>query len=84
MKQPIKRVSKGSRFRLGEPWQSDLIDFCAANYNAPETEIIRHALKAFISDRLNAEPEVRKRCEEARKKRLGANGDKIRVLPTGK
>jgi hypothetical protein len=35
-------------------------------------------------ERLAAEPELRKRFDEARRKRLGLNGDKIRLLPTSK
>jgi hypothetical protein len=76
--------SKGFRLDLGEPWASDLIDFCAVHFKAPATEVIREALDEFIQGRLNAEPAVRKRFDEARKKRLGATGQNIRVLPSGK
>jgi hypothetical protein len=37
-----------------------------------------------MADRFDKEPEVKKRYDEARKKRLGLAGEKIRVLPTGK
>ncbi len=81
----MARASKGARLELGEPWTSDLADFCAAHYGAPEKHIIRAALEFFIKDRLAAEPEVRKRFEEARKRRLGAaGGANIKVMPTSK
>jgi hypothetical protein len=76
--------STGSRLNLGEPLASDLIDFCEAHRGAPEIRIIRDALRAFIDDRLSAEPELRKRFEAARKKRLGATDDKIRIMTTAK
>jgi hypothetical protein len=69
---------------LGEPWQTLLADFCAAHYNAPERDIIRAALDFFIKNRLDAEPEVRKRFEEAKRKRLGTPGEIVRVIPGGK
>ena len=62
--------SKALRLVLGEPWESKLADFCAAHYGAPQTNVIRHALDAFIGQRLKAEPEVKKRYEDARRKRL--------------
>jgi hypothetical protein len=79
------RPSKGARLDIGEPWMSDLADFCSAHYGAPEKHIIRAALEFFIQDRLIREPEVRKRFEDARKKRLGAKGGgNIAVMPSGK
>ena len=79
------RASKGARLDLGEPWTSDLADFCAAHYGPPEKNIIKEALTFFIQDQLAREPEVRKRFEDARKKRLGAaGGANIKVMPTGK
>jgi hypothetical protein len=72
--------SKGSRLALGEPWASDLADFCEAAWGAPEVRIVRAALEAFIRERLAAEPDLRKRFEDARRKRLGATDEKIRVI----
>jgi hypothetical protein len=80
----MARRSKGARSNLGEPWASDLADFCAAHYGVPEANIIRTALDAFIKERLEKEPEVRKRFEEARRRRLGALGANIKVMPTTK
>jgi len=73
------------RWKLREPLASDLLDFCEAHRGAPEHRIIADALRAFIDDRLQAEPELRKRFEEARRKRLGLiEGDNVTVLPTAK
>jgi hypothetical protein len=67
----MARASKGARFDLGEPWTSDLADFCAAAWGAPEKNIIKAALEMFIQDRLTKEPELKKRFDEARRKRTG-------------
>lgn len=74
----------GKRLGFPEPLASDFLDFRSANYNAAEMEVIREALREHIDRRLDAEPELRKRFDAARRKRLGLNGDKIRVLPTSK
>ena len=76
----MAKRSTGARFNLGEPWDSDLADFCEANFGAPATEIVRRAVKAFIDNHLEDEPALRERFHEARKKRLGANGDNIKLL----
>lgn len=80
----MSEKSKGFRLDLGEPLASDLADFCAAHFKAPATEVIREALSQFIQGRLNNEPSVKQRFEEARKARLGATGKNIRVLTTEK
>jgi hypothetical protein len=74
----------GFRLDLGEPWASDLADFCAANYKGSQTEVIREALAEHIKRRLSREPVLQSRFEEARKKRLGALADNVSVLRTGK
>jgi hypothetical protein len=74
----------GKRLAFPDPLASDFLDFRGANYNAAEMEVIREALREHIDRRLDAEPELRKRFEAARRKRLGSNGDNIRVLPAVK
>jgi len=74
----------GSRLNLGEPLASDLADFCVAHYRASEIEIVRVALRAFIDARLSAEPEMKKRFEEARAYRLGRSDPKVVALHKGK
>jgi hypothetical protein len=65
------------RLPLPEPLAGDLVDFCEAHYGAPEREVIRSALRAFIDSRLEAEPEMRKRYDAAKKTRLGLPTPKI-------
>jgi hypothetical protein len=67
---PNEKERGGFRLDLGEPWASDLTDFCAANYSGSKTEVIREALREHIQRRLN-EPEMRTRFDRARKERLG-------------
>ena len=71
----------GTRLGLDEPLASDLMDFCEAHRGAPEKRVVADALRAFIDERLSVEPELRKRFEEARRKRLGIKEDKIRLVP---
>jgi hypothetical protein len=71
------------RLQLGDPLAGDLADFCAAHYGAAEREIIRAALRAFIDSKLDAEPEVRKRYDAAKKLRLGGEPPKIVKLHPG-
>jgi len=80
----LANQSKGTRLGLGEPWQGLLADFCAAHYNAPERDIIRAALDFFIAAQLAAEPETKKRFDEARKKRLGQSADVVRLISPDK
>jgi hypothetical protein len=75
----MRKKSTGSRLNLGEPLSGDLSDFCEAHYGASETEIIRRALREFIDARLENEPTMRRRYEQARKTRL-AGKDNIRLL----
>jgi hypothetical protein len=80
----MAKLSTGARFNLGEPWDGDLQDFLAAHFGASATEVVRAALRMFIDDQLAKDPESKKRFDEVRRKRLGLNGDKIRLLPTAK
>ncbi len=65
---------------LGEELESRLADFCEAHYGSPQARIVREALDAFINSQLEKEPELRKRFEAARDKRLGLSGDKVRLI----
>lgn len=81
----MAKKTTGSRLQLGEPLASDLADFCEAHYGAPEIRIIREALRQFIDTRLGAEPEVARRFEEARRKRIGAlESGNVVALPRGR
>jgi hypothetical protein len=59
------------RLELGEPWASDLTDFCAANYGGSKTEVIREAIDEHIQRRLQ-EPGMKVRFDKERQKRLGS------------
>jgi len=67
----------GKRQGLGKEIDDLLADFCAAHFGAPATEIVRAAVRKFIRDSLENEPELNKRFEEARKIRLGSVPPKI-------
>jgi len=54
---------------IGGTLAEDLLDFCAANYRAPEIEVIREALEAHIKERLK-EPKILERFHAARERRL--------------
>ncbi len=76
--------STGSRNPFPEPLNSDFMDFCEAHRESPGNRIIQDALRAFIDERLSVEPELKKRFDEARRKRLGIlEGDNVTVLATG-
>jgi hypothetical protein len=72
--------SKGARSGLGEPIQGMLSDFCTAHYGASERDVIRAALDEFITQRLDLEPEMRKRFDDARKKRLGLGETVVKLV----
>jgi len=70
----MARQKTGARFRLGDPLDNDLADFCAANWNCSATEVLRDAVKAFIEAQLTANEGLQQRYADARKRRL-ALGD---------
>jgi hypothetical protein len=78
-----RKHSTNARNAYPEPLNADFLDFCEAHRGAPGNRIIQDALRAFIDERLKAEPELKKRFDEARRKRLGLmEGDNVTVLPT--
>jgi len=54
-----------------------LADFCVAHYGAPAIQIIREAVKSFISQRIAQEPELRSRYDAAKRERLSA---KLKII----
>jgi lipid A 4'-phosphatase len=70
--------------RLG--MERDLLDrvqdLREAYLGAPITRIVAEALEAFIAERLLTEPEVKRRYEEARRRRLGLASATVRLVPT--
>lgn len=73
-------MGKKSLIELGQDLNDSLIDFCEAHYGAPQSSVIRSALEFFIEEKLNSEPETRKRYEAAREKRIGCDVKNVRVL----
>ena len=76
-----RKKTTGSRYALGEPWDGMLADFSSAHFNAPESQVIRMAVAAFVEVELNRNPDVRSRYEKARAERLGAQGKVAHLKP---
>lgn len=70
-----------SRLGIKGPLLEDFMDFCEAHRGAPDHRIIQDALRAFIDERLAAEPELKKRFDEARRKRTGAAEAIVKLVP---
>lgn len=75
----MAKNSTDARLKLGEPWADKLKDFCSANYGCPQIEVIRAAIDELIDRRLDAEPEMRRRFDAARKRRVGG-GENVTVM----
>jgi hypothetical protein len=85
MRAMAKHEKLVGRWKLPESLFYELQDFSEAHRGAPDHRLIADALRAFIADRLDAEPELKKRFEEARRKRLGiAEGGNVTVLLSAK
>ncbi len=69
---------------LGNALRKSLDAFCEAHYNSSKTRVIREALKSFISDRLQAEPEMRRRYDAIFTGKLEGIGEKVSVLDVHK
>jgi hypothetical protein len=67
--QPRSEASPDILRMLGEPLGTELQDFCAVHYGAPEINVVREAVKTFISEQLAKEPEIKNRFEKLRKER---------------
>ena len=75
--------SKGSRLKLlgfDEELIERVQDFREGYFGAPEYRIVAEALEHFMRDRLEAEPEVRRRYEAARNARLAAKERRLRIV----
>lgn len=67
---------------IGGTLADDLTDFCAANYRAPEIEVIWEALQAHIQERLN-EPKMLERFNAARERRLRGQKKPMALVRNG-
>ena len=79
-----RTATTGSRFRLGEPWDTELAAFCAAVIDADRTKVVRHAVSAYIRKFIDENEGVRREYEKVRAEMIGAKSDKVTVLKTGK
>jgi len=70
------------RKEIGGTLADDLADFCAANYRAPDIEVIREALETHIKKRLE-EPKMLERFNAARDRRLRGEKKPLRLVPNG-
>jgi lipid A 4'-phosphatase len=61
-----------------------LQDIREAYFGASEQRIISEAIDCFIAERLRTEPEVKRRYEAARRRRLGLSGPAVRLVATDK
>lgn len=73
----LARTKTGARYRLGPDLMADLADFCAAQDNSPEIQVMRSAVREYIDRRLGAEPALKKQVKAARKARLAARGPNV-------
>jgi hypothetical protein len=83
----MSRPGSGSRLsQLG--WPDELVerftDFREGYLGAPEGRVLAEAVEYFMADRFLAEPEVKRRYEEARQRRLGNKGSVVKLVPNGK
>lgn len=79
----MAKTTTGARHRLGEPLASDLAAFCEASDGTLEIRVIRNAVRHYLDARLAAEPELRRRFDEARLRKIG-NGnatENVVVMP---
>lgn len=78
-----RKTTTGSRYKLGEPYDSLLADYCAANYGAPRIQVIREAVQEVILARLKSDPVMNERFKHEREKRTGKRRGNLEAV-TGK
>lgn len=74
-----ERVEPG-RYRLGDPVDGELADFCAAMFDAKQSSVIRAAISAFIKAELDRNEGVRERYEELRRARRERLAPNVRLI----
>jgi hypothetical protein len=74
----------GKRLAFPDPLASDFLDFAAPTTTPLKWKSSAKRYGSTLTGVSDTEPELRKRFDAARRKRLGLNGDKIRLLPTSK
>jgi len=76
----MAKLYSDAKFQLGEPFASLLRDFCAANYSTAAVDVIREAIQEHIEMRLE-NPDILKRFEKARRKRLNLPDKVVQLVP---
>lgn len=66
-----RKPTTGSRYKLGEPYDSLLADYCAANYGASRIQVIREAVNEVVNQRLEQDSVMRERFKKERERRTG-------------
>lgn len=77
-----RRATTGSRFKLGEPWDTDLAAFCRAVVDADRTKVVKRAVRAYIDQFIAENDGVRRDYERYRAEMIGKGDDKVAVLRT--
>jgi hypothetical protein len=74
-------TKKPLNVHLPEELARRLDAFCEAHYDAPATRVICEALTRFIDERLEAEPQMRVRYDEARRRAAPSPVRKLSSVP---
>ena len=72
------------RYRLGDPIDGELADFCMAMLEAKQSAVIRAAVSAFIKVELSRNDGVRERYEELRRLRREKAAPNVRLIQPAK
>jgi hypothetical protein len=78
-----RKSSSGTRFNLGEPWDTDLNAFCAAVLDIDRTKVARKAIAAYIRQFLSENEGVSREFERIRAELIGRKSEKVTVLHPG-
>jgi hypothetical protein len=79
-RQGDRERSEPGRYRLGEPIDGELADFCLAMLEAKQSAVIRAAVAAFIKAELSRNEGVRERYEALRRAKREKIAPNLRVL----
>jgi hypothetical protein len=73
-------MAKGKHFIFDEAVNDILQDFCNANFNASEKTVVQIALRDFIENELDRQPETRKRFDELQLMRNKNTSENVHVM----
>ena len=75
-----KKRKTPARYELGQELDDKLADLSEGYKGAPVTRLVREAVEEYIQRCLDKEPAVRRRYDEARKKRLNNTSKNLSVI----